>query len=216
MQKYLLEKSRIVSQARNERNYHVFYYLLEGASDAERQHLHLLPPAQYRYLSQVRQLGRHELQYADDTQVLISGKKDSLPQLIASMEQTLDSLDIWFHSHGLKVNTGKTELLVCGSRQNCLKLAPVTVRFREDVVCESPGVRNLGVVFDKHLTWDSHISALVKKCNGILIGLSTCAIRSRLNFSPPWSMPWSSRTSDTVLPSMETGPRTACNACKKS
>ena len=53
VQKYLLEKSRIVSQARNERNYHVFYYLLEGASEAERQHLHLLPPAQYRYLSQV-------------------------------------------------------------------------------------------------------------------------------------------------------------------
>ena len=114
----------------------------------------------------------HVVQYADDTQVLISGKKDSLPQLIASMEQTLDSLDVWFHSHGLEVNTGKTELLVCGFLQNCLKLAPVTVRFREDVVCESPGVRNLGVLFDKHLTWDSHISALVKKCNGILIGLS--------------------------------------------
>ena len=114
----------------------------------------------------------HLVQYADDTQVLISGKKYSLPMLIASMEQTLDSLDVWLHSHGLKVNTGKTELLVCCSRQNCLKLAPVTVRFREDVVRESPGVRNLGVVFDKHLTWDSHISALVKKCNGILIGLS--------------------------------------------
>ena len=55
VQKYLLEKSRIVSQARNERNYHVFYYLLEGASESERQSLHLLPPAQYRYLSQVSQ-----------------------------------------------------------------------------------------------------------------------------------------------------------------
>ena len=116
--------------------------------------------------------GAHVVQYADDTQLLISGKKDSLPQLIATMEQTLESLDVWFHSHGLKVNTGKTELLLFGSRQNCRNMAPVTVRFREDVVCESPTVRNLGVVFDKHLTWDSHISALVKKCNGILIGLS--------------------------------------------
>ena len=33
-------------------------------------------------------------------------------------------------------------------------------------------MRNLGVIFDKHLTWDSHVSALVQKCNGILIGLS--------------------------------------------
>ena len=116
--------------------------------------------------------GAHVVQYADDTQLLISGKKDSLPQLIATMEQTLESLDVWFHSHGLKVNTNKTELLLCGSRQNCRNLAPITVRFREDVVRESPTVRNLGVVFDKHLTWDSHVSALVKKCNGILIGLS--------------------------------------------
>ena len=37
---------------------------------------------------------------------------------------------------------------------------------------ESPTVRNLGVFFDKNLSWDSHVSALVKKCNGILIGLS--------------------------------------------
>ena len=57
--------------------------------------------------------------------------------LIATMEQTLTSLDIWFHSHGLKVNTGKTEFLVCGSRPNCRDLAPVTVRFREDIVRES-------------------------------------------------------------------------------
>ena len=49
--------------------------------------------------------GAHVVQYADDTQILLSGKKDSLPQLIATMEQVLDSLDAWFHSHGLKVNT---------------------------------------------------------------------------------------------------------------
>ena len=88
------------------------------------------------------------------------------------MEQALSSLDAWFHSHGLKVNTGKTELMVCGSRQNCRGMVPTTIRFREDIVRESPTVRNLGVLFDKNLSWDSHVSALVKKCNGILIGLT--------------------------------------------
>ncbi|RXG68939.1 Unconventional myosin-IXa [Armadillidium vulgare] len=52
VQKYLLEKSRICSQACNERSYHVFYYLLAGASNQERQTLNLLNPSDYKYLSQ--------------------------------------------------------------------------------------------------------------------------------------------------------------------
>ncbi|XP_063242383.1 unconventional myosin-IXAa-like isoform X2 [Bacillus rossius redtenbacheri] len=51
VQKYLLEKSRICSQGRNERNYHVFYYLLAGASDAEKLLLHLRSIEEYHYLS---------------------------------------------------------------------------------------------------------------------------------------------------------------------
>eukprot|EP00106_Octopus_bimaculoides_P001385 XP_014768827.1 PREDICTED: unconventional myosin-IXa-like isoform X5 [Octopus bimaculoides] len=52
VEKYLLEKSRIVSQAKNERNYHVFYYLLKGASAEERSFLHLHDATEYHYLSQ--------------------------------------------------------------------------------------------------------------------------------------------------------------------
>ncbi|XP_055612970.1 unconventional myosin-IXb-like, partial [Uranotaenia lowii] len=51
VQKYLLEKSRIVSQGHYERNYHVFYYLLSGATDQERTSLHLLPAEKYHYLN---------------------------------------------------------------------------------------------------------------------------------------------------------------------
>ncbi|KAK4018446.1 putative Myosin-IXa [Daphnia magna] len=52
VQKYLLEKTRICFQAKNERNYHVFYHLLVGSSAQEKQALHLLPPEAYRYLNQ--------------------------------------------------------------------------------------------------------------------------------------------------------------------
>lgn len=51
VQKYLLEKSRIVSQGTYERNYHVFYYLLSGATEHERETLHLLPTDKYHYLN---------------------------------------------------------------------------------------------------------------------------------------------------------------------
>ncbi|XP_023214421.1 unconventional myosin-IXa-like [Centruroides sculpturatus] len=52
VQKYLLEKSRIISQSKNERNYHVFYYMLEGANDAERNLFHLHQSKDYYYLNQ--------------------------------------------------------------------------------------------------------------------------------------------------------------------
>ncbi|XP_054633613.1 unconventional myosin-IXa-like isoform X7 [Dunckerocampus dactyliophorus] len=53
VEKYLLEKSRLVYQEHNERNYHVFYYLLAGASEEERTSFHMLKPEEYHYLNQM-------------------------------------------------------------------------------------------------------------------------------------------------------------------
>ncbi|XP_041082739.1 unconventional myosin-IXAa-like isoform X6 [Polyodon spathula] len=53
VEKYLLEKSRLVYQEHNERNYHVFYYLLAGASEEERTVFHLKQPDEYHYLNQM-------------------------------------------------------------------------------------------------------------------------------------------------------------------
>ncbi|XP_078691201.1 unconventional myosin-IXb-like isoform X12 [Branchiostoma floridae x Branchiostoma belcheri] len=52
VEKYLLEKSRIVSQASNERNYHVFYYLLAGANQTLKDSLMLHKPEEFFYLNQ--------------------------------------------------------------------------------------------------------------------------------------------------------------------
>ena len=60
IEQYLLEKSRIVSQARDERNYHVFYCMLAGMSKEEKQIFDLSNASDYVYLNQVSENLRNQ------------------------------------------------------------------------------------------------------------------------------------------------------------
>ena len=112
------------------------------------------------------------IQYADDTQVLVSGRKSAIDSTVARLESTLYALSTWFAANGLKVNAGKTQLMTFGSRQNLRALPAISVRFRDAVLKPCKTVKNLGVVFDPCLTWDDHVTTLTRKCTGTLIGLS--------------------------------------------
>ena len=49
----MLEKSRIVSIAEGERNYHIFYYFLKGTTAEEKKQFYLTKPIhQYKYINQ--------------------------------------------------------------------------------------------------------------------------------------------------------------------
>ncbi|TFK68108.1 glycosyltransferase family 2 protein [Pluteus cervinus] len=49
---YYLERNRVAGAPSGERNFHIFYYLVAGASPEERHHLHILDKTTYRYLGQ--------------------------------------------------------------------------------------------------------------------------------------------------------------------
>ena len=114
----------------------------------------------------------HVIQYADDTQVLVSGGRDDITALVSRMESSLASLDVWFRANSLKVNASKTQLMVFGSRQNLRGAPTIEVRFRGETLRPEREARNLGVIFDPTLLWDAHVAHVVHKCFGMLIGLS--------------------------------------------
>ena len=70
-----------------------------------------------------------KFQYADDTQVLVSGSARDLEVLISRMEDSLASLNDWFSANALKVNASKTQLIVFGSCQNLRKLPDLEYQF---------------------------------------------------------------------------------------
>uniref|UniRef100_A0A8C9TFW9 Myosin IEb n=1 Tax=Scleropages formosus TaxID=113540 RepID=A0A8C9TFW9_SCLFO len=49
---FLLEKSRVVSQSQGERNFHIFYQLIEGTTKEQRETLGITTPDYYLYLNQ--------------------------------------------------------------------------------------------------------------------------------------------------------------------
>ncbi|KAI9721351.1 MAG: Myosin type-2 heavy chain 1 [Chrysothrix sp. TS-e1954] len=74
---YLLERSRLVFQPLKERNYHVFYQLVAGATPAEREELKLLPVEEFEYLNQG---GHSEIEGVDDREEF-NATKQSLAQI---------------------------------------------------------------------------------------------------------------------------------------
>ena len=48
---YLLEKSRVVYQNPGERNFHVFYWIIEGLDDVVKMRLQLDNYSEFRYLN---------------------------------------------------------------------------------------------------------------------------------------------------------------------
>uniref|UniRef100_A0A8C1NK00 Osteoclast-stimulating factor 1 n=1 Tax=Cyprinus carpio TaxID=7962 RepID=A0A8C1NK00_CYPCA len=49
---FLLEKSRVVSQNENERNFHIFYQLIDGCTPQQKEELGIMTPDYYYYLNQ--------------------------------------------------------------------------------------------------------------------------------------------------------------------
>src|SRR2546426_6530448 len=98
--------------------------------------------------------------YADDTQLYISFSSADAPDNLSVLSSTLDSVYAWFTCNRLSVNPSKTEYMLIGNSRQRAKLTSTSLTFCGNNLTPVDSCRNLGVVFDKELSFEKHISSI--------------------------------------------------------
>ena len=113
------------------------------------------------------------VQYADDSQIILSGKVQELQDLVERAEKALRDAKKYFQVNGLNVNEQKTQCIFIGSRQLIAQIPSETrIHFGETPIVPSITVKNLGIHMDQYMLFDVHINHMTRKVNGLLIALN--------------------------------------------
>ena len=119
--------------------------------------------------------------YADDTQLYVYFDLSDPTSMMDSQNRILNcvaEIKRWMALNRLKLNADKTEVIMISSTFRRHHPTLTDFHIGDDRVSPSVNVRNLGVVFDIHLSMNSHIT---KVCSAAYYHLrSICRIRNVL------------------------------------
>ena len=94
--------------------------------------------------------------YADDTQLYLSIKPDEINQL-SKLQTCLMDIKSWMSCNFLMLNSEKNKILVLGPK-NLRDSISIDIATLDGItLASSTTVRNLGVIFDQDLSFNSHI-----------------------------------------------------------
>ncbi|KAG7487958.1 hypothetical protein MATL_G00029080 [Megalops atlanticus] len=164
VEKYLLEKSRLVSREKNERNYHVFYYLLVGASEEERKEFKLLQPEEYLYLKQQNFKIEDEEDLRHDFERLLQAM-EMVGFLPATKKQIFSVLSAILYLGNVtyrRKSTGRDEGLDVGPPEVLATLSDL-LKVKEELLVEALTKRKTVTVNDKLILPYSHCEAITAR-----------------------------------------------------
>ncbi|XP_070969922.1 unconventional myosin-IXb-like isoform X2 [Oncorhynchus clarkii lewisi] len=164
VEKYLLEKSRLVSRENNERNYHVFYYLLVGASEEERKEFKLLQPEDYLYLKQQYFKIEDEEDLCHDFERLQQAM-EMVGFLSATKKQIFSVLSAILYLGNVtyrRKSTGRDEGLDVGPPEVLATLSDL-LKVKEELLVEALTKRKTVTVNDKLILPYSHSEAITAR-----------------------------------------------------
>ena len=117
---YLLERSRLVFQPLKERNYHIFYQLVAGATSGEREELGLVPIEQFDYLSQG---GAPEIDGVDD-KAEFDATRQSLSTIGVSTQKQAEIFRVLaalLHLGNVKITATRTDSALSASEPSLVR-----------------------------------------------------------------------------------------------
>ncbi|CAK1590978.1 unnamed protein product [Parnassius mnemosyne] len=104
--------------------------------------------------------------YADDLQIYFQCKIAALPNTIRLINEDLIRIYHWCNSFGLKVNQLKTQAIIIGSSKLISRLTfsllPPVI-FEGTLIPYSDKVKNLGIMFDRTLSWGPQVSEVSRR-----------------------------------------------------
>uniref|UniRef100_A0A3B3TJ24 Myosin IXB n=1 Tax=Poecilia latipinna TaxID=48699 RepID=A0A3B3TJ24_9TELE len=164
VEKYLLEKSRLVSREKNERNYHVFYYLLLGASEEERTEFKLLPPEEYFYLKQENfkiedeEDLRHDFERLQQAMQMVGFLPATKKQIFSVLSAILYLGNVTYR----RKSSGRDEGLDVGPPEVLATLSDL-LKVKEELLVEALTKRKTVTVNDKLILPYSHSEAITAR-----------------------------------------------------
>ena len=128
------------------------------------------------YVTTISSNGRSTyLVYADDTTLLRHTKVINLPQAIDDMQLEVNKVNIWSGKKNLCLNGSKTKVILFSTSQmykrHKLQNEMVRIYSNNQQLENITDVKILGVRFNHHLSWRSHINSVTQGCYSTLKSL---------------------------------------------
>lgn len=100
--------------------------------------------------------------YADDSQMYLAFRSLQATATVSQIERCLADISSWLHAFKLKLNSEKTVIIQLLSPRSTSDRFTGVIRVGNSNIVPSSIARNLGVLFDEHLSMEAHVQQVCR------------------------------------------------------